>query len=459
VSFAPLYNKSNDPKIEAHLQALLDSIYKLHGTEIDFGLERIISFLGKLGDPHLRLPPVIHVAGTNGKGSTIACLHALLEASDKRVHVITSPHLVHPTERIILAGTPITSEGFIEILEECLAVNRNDPITFFEMFIAASFLAMNRVEADYVLLETGMGGRLDATNVIPNPLLTIITTISLDHAEFLGDTADLIAAEKAGIMKADVPCIIGKQLEGPTYTGVNKVFQKISQGLSTDAPLYHHDAEWGIEPNLKGFTFTWLDESIGTSHTNMLGTHQMHNIGAAIGAYRIIMGDAFDPIILSPEAPEKPLLKINWPGRLQRLKGHPFNKLIHDTNQLFIDGGHNDSAGIAIAEQLKNWQENCKQNQSCKIHLIVAMVDRKDPIAFLKPMIPYVESLTITKIPDIKDSYNIESLEQLISPLDLKNVKTAPNPETALKDLANEENATILMTGSLYFVGHILAVK
>lgn len=437
---------------------LLDSIYKLHDIEIDFGLERIISFLGKLGDPHLRLPPVIHVAGTNGKGSTIACLRALLEASGKRVHVVTSPHLVHPTERIILAGTPITSEGFIEVLEECLAVNRNGPITFFEMFIAASFLAMSRVEADYVLLETGMGGRLDATNIIHNPLLTIITTISMDHAEFLGDTAELIATEKAGIMKPDVPCIIGKQLEGPTYTSVNGVFQKISRSLSTDAPLYHYGADWHIEPNPNGFTFTWLDESIGTSHTNMLGTHQMHNIGAAIGAYRIIMGDAFDPMILSPEATEKPLLKINWPGRMQRLKDHAFNKLIHNTNKLFIDGGHNDSAGMAIADQLKNWQKN-QENQGGNIHLIVAMVDRKDPITFLKPMIPYIESVTITEIPDIKDSYSIDSLAELIKPLGFKTVKTAPDPETALKNLSNETNATILMTGSLYFIGHILAVK
>lgn len=465
-AFPPLYNKSDDPKIEARLNALLKQIQNLHVQEIDLSLERVENFLHQLGDPHLHLPPVVHVAGTNGKGSTIACLRALLEASGKVVHVVTSPHLVHPTERILLAGTPISSEEFIIVLEECLDNIRNAPntfITFFEMFIAASFLAMSRVKADYVLLETGMGGRLDATNVVPNPICTIITTISRDHAEFLGDTADLIAAEKAGIMKPGVPCIIGKQ----TYTSVHKVFQKISQGLSTDAPLHYYGAEWNIAPNPNGFTFTWHGESIGTSHTNILGTHQIYNIGAAIGAYRIIMGDAFDPMILSPDAPEKPLCKINWPGRLQALKDHPFNKLIPDTNEIYIDGGHNDSAGAALAVQLEHWNRSENLPDHClgnnlgnqTIHLIIGMVNRKNPAEFLTPLVPYIESLTITEIPDEKDSYTIDSLKELIEPLGFKALKTAPTPQAAIENLSNIQNSRILITGSLYLMGHILAVK
>jgi dihydrofolate synthase/folylpolyglutamate synthase len=455
VTFAKLHNKSDDPKIEAHLDDLLAHLSTLHHENIDLSLARVERFLSQLGDPHLRLPPVIHVAGTNGKGSIIACLRALLEANSKTVHIVTSPHLVHPTERLILAGKPISSEELIAVLEACLTVNRNDPITFFEMLIAASFLAMSRIKADYVLLETGMGGRLDATNVIPDPILTIINTISMDHTEFLGDRADLIAAEKAGIMKPGVPCIIGKQLDGPAYTNINKVFQKISQGLSPEAPLYQCGADWHIAPNPEGFTFTWQDESIGTSHTNMLGTHQMYNIGAALAAYRLIMGDAFDPKILSPKASKKPLLKINWPGRLQWLKDHPFNNLIRDTNKIFIDGGHNDSAGEMLAKQVEHWN----QTENQKIHLVVSMVDRKDPVAFLKSFIPFVESLTLTTIPTEKDAYSIDSLKELIEPLGFKTLKTAPTPEAALKNLDLEPNATILMTGSLYFVGHILALK
>ncbi len=438
------------------MNTLLNQLGALHIKDIDLSLKRIENFLSQLGDPHLRLPPVIHIAGTNGKGSTIAALRALLEASDKVVHVVTSPHLMHPTERITVASKPITSEAFISVLEECLAVNRNDPITFFEMFIAASFLAMSRVKADYALLETGMGGRLDATNVIPNPICTIITTISCDHAEFLGDTVDLIAAEKAGIMKKNVPCIVGFQ----TYASVNKIFQNLSQELSTDAILHQHGAAWNIEANPHGFTFTWQDESYGVSHTNMLGAHQMYNIGAAIGAYRIIMGDAFDPMILSPDAIEKPLCKINWPGRLQELHDHAFNNLIHDTNQIFIDGGHNDSAGMMLATQLEHWNHcvNQKPNQSIikPIHLIVGMVNRKDPAEFLTPLIPYVESITATTIPNEPDSYDIDSLKELIEPLGFKTIKTAPDPMAAVRDLKDIKDSRILITGSLYLMGWIL---
>lgn len=448
MTFPPLYNKSNDPKIEARLHEILNSLWNLHTKDIDLGLRRIESFLYKIGDPHLRLPPVIHVAGTNGKGSTIATLRALFEGSGHRVHVYTSPHLVHPTERITLAGQPITSEAFIEVLEECISANRNGAITFFEIVTAAAFLAMSRVKADYVLLETGMGGRLDATNVIPKPACTIITTISKDHAEFLGHTVDLIAAEKAGIIKAGVPCVIGKQI----YTSVNQVFHRISKDLSPDAALYQYGAEWGIEPNPSGFTFTWQGESIGTSHTNLQGTHQIYNIGAAIGAYRIIMGNRFDAKILSPDAPQKPLLTIHWPGRLQELKNHPFNQLIHNTNHIFIDGGHNDSAGMMLGEQAKLWQEQ----DGKKLHLIVAMVNRKDPIEFLKPLIPYAESLTVTAIPHEKDSYDIDSLEELVKPLGFKTLKTAPDPETAIKNLGSVKDSRILITGSLYLMGWVL---
>lgn len=457
-TFPPLYNKSNDQKIEARLDEILNGLYNFHGKDIDLGLKRIERFLHQLGDPHLELPAVIHVAGTNGKGSTIACLRAVLEGTGHVVHVITSPHLVHPTERIILAGQPISTEAFIDVLEECLKINRNDPITFFEMLIAASFLAMSRVNADYVLMETGMGGRLDATNVIAKPICTIITTISKDHSEFLGDTIDLIAVEKAGIMKSGVPCIVGKQI----YTEANKVFHRISQELPTEAPLYQHGAEWNIEPNPDGFKFTWQGESIAVSHANLLGSHQIYNIGAALGAYRIIMGERFDAKILSPDAPIKPLLKINWPGRLQELKNHPFTDLIPDANknngknncEIFIDGGHNDSAGMMLAEQAKIW----RVQDNKKLHLVVAMVDRKDPAAFLAPLVPYTDSITITTIPNEASSYSIDKLEELIRPLGFKNLKKAPDPEAAVQNLSSEMNNRILITGSLYLMGHILSL-
>ena len=273
-----IHNKSDDPALEKRLDDILTLLYSFYDQEIDMSLERVERFLAQLDNPHLKLPPVIHVAGTNGKGSTIACLRALLEGSGKCVHVMTSPHLVHPTERIRLAGDLISTQDLIDVLEECLAVNRREPITFFEILTAASFLAMSRTPADYVLLETGMGGRLDATNVVPDPICTIITTISKDHEKFLGDTVQQIAFEKAGIMKAGVPCVIGMQ----TYTDVFDVFHKKSTSLTPEAKLHQFGAHWNIEVVQGRMKFTWQDDSIAISHLNLIGPHQIYNMGAAI---------------------------------------------------------------------------------------------------------------------------------------------------------------------------------
>jgi len=402
----PLHNKSDNPALEKRLDDILKLLYSFYDQEIDMSLERVERFLAQLDNPHLKLPPVIHV--------TIACLRALLEGSGKTVHVMTSPHLVHPTERIRLAGNLISTQGLIDVLEECLAVNRSEPITFFEILTAASFLAMSRIRADYVLLETGMGGRLDATNVIPDPICTIITTISKDHEKFLGDTVRDIAFEKAGIMKAGVPCVIGTQ----TYTDVLDVFHKQSTNLTPDAKLYQYGAQWNIETVQGGVKFTWQGESIAVSHSNLIGQHQIYNMGAAIAAYRLIMGRDFDAKILSPNNPQTPLLTVNWSGRLQKLESVPFRNMVRDGQELWIDGGHNASAGMMLARQAEQWRID--DNKS--LHLIIAMVNRKNPTEFLTPLLPYADSVTVTSIPD-----------------------------------AHNDNTRILATGSLYFVGNILS--
>jgi len=228
---------SHDPSVEDRLAAILTHLYSFYHVEIDLSLNRTYRFLERLGNPHLALPRVVHVAGTNGKGSTVATLRALLEASGQTVHVYTSPHLVHVTERIRLAGEFISSEALIDVLTECIEINKGEPITFFEMFTCAAFLAFSRAPADWLILETGMGGRLDTTNVVPNPAATIITTISYDHMKFLGDTLPKIAAEKAGIMKQGAPCVIGHQMEDAIQAGVMNVFQNYSQD-------YPHRPRW-----------------------------------------------------------------------------------------------------------------------------------------------------------------------------------------------------------------------
>lgn len=452
-----IHNKSDDPALEKRLGDTLQKLYSFHDQEIDMSLERVTRFLHQLGDPHLNLPPVIHVAGTNGKGSTIAILRSLLEASGKSVHVMTSPHLIHPTERIRLAGELISTPALIDVLEECLAINHAEPITFFEMFTAATYLAMSRTPADFVLLETGMGGRLDATNVIPNPLCTIITTISKDHEDFLGSTLEKIAFEKAGIIKAGVPCITGYQTNEALESGIQKVFHEISQSLSPKAKLIQYGAEWNIETVQGGMNFTWYSELITTNAPNLIGEHQIYNAGAALAAYRVIMGEAFDPNILSPENQNNPLRIIHWPGRLQKLESTPLTNILAEGYELWLDGGHNDSAGLFLAKQANAWQEQDDK----PLHLIIAMINRKDPKAFLKPLLPYIDSLTLMTIEGEDSSLKTDELyaliDPLVKPLGIKNIRTADTIENAaLQITANNKPARILATGSLYFIGTIL---
>ena len=445
-----LHNKSDNPEIEKRLSAILEELYGFYSQKIDMSLERVERFLHQLGDPHLNLPPVIHVAGTNGKGSTIAILQSLLENEGLRVHVMTSPHLVHPTERIRLAGELISSEYLIELLEECLAVNRSEPITFFEMFTAATYLAFARSDADICLLETGMGGRLDATNVIPNPICTIITTISKDHEKFLGSTLDKIAFEKAGIMKSGAPCIIGYQTEEANNAGVKKVFHDVSQSLSTDAPLFIFDQDWSCEPIKNGMHYKNKDRDITLNRPNLLGLHQIYNAGTALRAYEIIMEHLKGSMTLSPDHLNEALGKIHWPGRLQTIQ----HTSLSDNWELYLDGGHNDSAGQFLAKQAEEWENTDPRN----LHLIVAIVDRKNPAEFLTPLLPYTKSLTLLEIQGEETSYDLEKLEKIATEIGFKNIAKAASFEKAVANINEKfKSGRILATGSLYFLGNILS--
>lgn len=414
-------------------------------------LDRVERFLAKLGNPHLKLPPVIHIAGTNGKGSTLAILRSLLEASGKKVHVATSPHLVHPTERIRLAGKLISTHTLIQVLEECLAINQDDPITFFEIFMAATFLIMSRTPADYVLLETGMGGRLDATNLVPDPVCTIITTISKDHETFLGSDLKSIAFEKAGIIKPGVPCVIGYQTKQAHDENILKIFHDLSKSLSPEAPLYQYGSDWTIEPNQTHLKWIWNGEEIVTSSPNLLGEHQIYNCGAALSAYRIIMGQGFDAKILSPQNTANPLKNIHWPGRLQKIETGSLQTRLSEGQELWLDGGHNDSAGHFLKNQAAKWA----RNDGKSLHLIIAMLNRKNPAEFLTPLKPYVKSMTVTSIPEDKDAYTHDALYELVEPLNFENLSKTSTVEKALANI-HDKNARILITGSLHFIGNVM---
>lgn len=442
---------SSDPVVEARLDALLQHLYTFYHTEIDLSLNRTYRFLEKVGNPHLKLPRVVHIAGTNGKGSTQATLYTLLTAAGQRVHTYTSPHLVHPTERIRLAGEFISSEALIDLVNECIEINNGEPITFFEMFTCVALLGFSRASADWLILETGMGGRLDTTNVVPDPAVTIITTISYDHQAFLGNTLNKIAAEKAGIMKPGVPCVIGYQLPESIDGGIMEVFHKTSQALSTAAPLVRWGAEWGTEPAADHMLFRYEDDSITLPKPSLYGNHQLWNAGAALAAFKIIAPDHFTPEILSTG-----LTNIQWPGRLQTLENHSFNALVPDGWEILIDGGHNDSAGLVLASQMQEWVKT----DSRPLHLIVAMVNRKDPVAFLKPLLPYVKSLTVTQIENEHTSFTIDELEAAALKIGFPYVQKAVNARTALelvaKSQGQDKNARVLITGSLFLMGNIL---
>jgi dihydrofolate synthase/folylpolyglutamate synthase len=444
---SPAAPQADNPGTEKKLQELLQHIYTLHRTEIDLSLARMPRLLHKLGNPHLNLPPVIHVAGTNGKGSTCAILRALLETHGYRVHVATSPHLVRPHERIRLNGALISSEHLLAILEECLDVNGGQPITFFELFIAATFLVFSRVPADFCILETGLGGRLDATNVVPKPACTIITAISGDHREFLGDTLADIAAEKAGIMKPGVPCVIGYQPPAAIKAGVMDVFTNQSRVLSPPAPLVRGGSEWAADPIPDRFRFIYDSFESFLNHPVLCGLHQIQNAGAALAAFRVITGGMGDAEKLSTA-----MGQIDWPGRLQTLTNHPYNTLVPAGTDIIIDGGHNDSAGDVLAGQAQEWVRTDPK----PLHLIVAMMKRKNPVEFLTPLIPYADSLTVTGIPGEQAAYTPDELFEKTKDLEFKTLYRMDSTSSAIENLNQASNSRILVTGSLYLMGHIL---
>src|SRR5690606_29948719 len=255
--------------------SILDRLKRLHPLVIDLSLDRVERLLAALGNPERRLPPVVHVAGTNGKGSTLAFLRAMLEARGLAVHVYTSPHLVRFNERIVVAGSTIDDESLAAILAECEAANGGEPITFFEITTAAAFVAFARTRADYALIEVGLGGRLDATNLVPMPALTAIAPISLDHQHYLGDTLDAIAGEKAGILKAGVVGVIGPQPPEAAAAIAR-------HAEATGAPLYRHGADWFVERAGGRLRYRGRDGAIDLPAPNLEGAHQIDNAGLAL---------------------------------------------------------------------------------------------------------------------------------------------------------------------------------
>lgn len=416
------------------------------------------TLLDRLKNPQKKLPPVIHVAGTNGKGSTIAFLKAMHEAGGKRVHAYTSPHLVHFHERIVLAGTPIDDRTLENLIDEVINNAGDLNITFFEAVTAMAFLAFSRIPADLCLIEVGMGGRMDCTNIIPCPAATIITRISKDHCQYLGETITEIAAEKAGIIKPGIPCIIGYQQEGAAGEQALKVFEQIATQL--DAPLHRAGHEWDVSiqgSNSSHFIFRYGSLLNEYAAPALLGAHQFENAGTALACSFTLSGahHVTDSFSIHPDSHAQGLTQVNWPGRLQRLNPHPLCDFIPSGAELWLDGGHNDSAAQVLAQQAIAWH----RTDAKPLHVVMAMKRDKQADQFITPLLPHLASLTIIPLPGMAEqSHDPLALAQMARGMNATlMVKSVGTLEDALRQLpGGAAQGRILLTGSLFLAGYVL---
>ncbi|MCA0858601.1 bifunctional folylpolyglutamate synthase/dihydrofolate synthase [Phaeobacter italicus] len=412
--------------------AILARMMALHPKIIDLTLDRVWRLLGALDNPQEKLPPVIHVAGTNGKGSTQSMIRAGLEGMGKAVHAYTSPHLARFHERIRLAGSLISEDHLTDILDECYRANGGEDITYFEITTVAGLLAFSRTPADYTLLEVGLGGRLDATNVI-TPELSIITPVSIDHEQFLGNTIAKIATEKAGIIKRGVPVVVG-----PQHEDALEVIEATAARLG--APVLAYGQHWHVQEERGRLVFQDENGLLDLPLPALLGAHQIQNAGAALAALRHLGADE--------AACEAAMTNAEWPARMQRLKTGPLVEAADDA-ELWLDGGHNAAAGIALADVLADLPKR-------PTHLICGMLNTKDVKGYMAPLAAQAASLTAISIPDEINTLSAEETEAAAKSVGLE-ATTAANTMAALQAiLAKDPTARVLICGSLYLAGHIL---
>lgn len=428
------------------LAQLLDDFKRLHPREIDLSLGRILALLARLGSPQDRLPPVFHVAGTNGKGSTTAFLRACLEAAGHRVHVYTSPHLVRFGERIRLGGTLISDAELTELLRDVARINGDAPITFFEIVTAAALLAFARTPADACILEVGLGGRLDATNVVRAPAACGIAQLGLDHQQFLGETILEIAAEKAGIAKAGVPLVLSR------YS--RPVTARISEAAGVaGARLILRGGDWEAARYEDHFHYRDAAGRIEAVLPRLAGAHQLENAGLAFAMLR------HQSAVAVPDAAFKAGLGwAEWPARLQRLTQGPLIAQLPAGSSLWLDGGHNPLAGRVIADWLRDLPE-----ADGPMHLVVGMMARKDVDGFLRPLAPHCASLIAVPVPGSDhDGHPPEAIAEQAGKVGLR-AQTAANVETALKLIRLQalpgKPCRVLICGSLYLAGAVLELS
>ncbi|MBX9588678.1 MAG: bifunctional folylpolyglutamate synthase/dihydrofolate synthase [Hyphomonadaceae bacterium] len=429
---------------------VLADLKTLHPRLIDLSLGRIEALLARLGHPQDRLPPVIHVAGTNGKGSFTAFLKAMLEAAGKRVHTYTSPHLVRFHERIELAGPdgkarPIAESELVERLLHAQRVNAGAPITQFEITTAAALLAFAEHPADALILEVGLGGRLDATNVVARPALCAIMPVSLDHTDKLGPTLADIAREKAGILKPGVPAVISVQPPEAL-----DVITGVAQGLGAPLSLWGRDYE-AFEQRGR-LVFQSAERLLDLPLPALMGHHQIANAGTAVAA-ALHLGQ----LAIGDPALERGLTDVRWPARMQQLNNGPLSRLLAPGSELWLDGGHNVAGGQAVAQTLAELEERVPK----PVGLVLGMMGQKDAAGFLQQFRGLVRRVVTVPVPGGPESaHEPGELAAIAASVGL-NAEPAPDVEAAIRRLQEEDVAPlrILICGSLYLAGHVLALQ
>jgi len=431
----------------AAIGAIHARLLALHPKRIDLSLGRIERILAALDHPERRLPPAIHVAGTNGKGSTVAFMRAILEGAGRSVHVYTSPNLVRLNERFRIGaaggGKLVADAELAEVLAECEAKNAGEPITVFEMETAAAFVLFARHAADVALIEVGLGGRLDATNVIEHPLSSVITRISIDHRDFLGDTLAAIAAEKAGILKAGVPAVI----TGQTREALTVIER---QAARVRAPLKIAGEDWTATEERGRLVYQDADGLLDLPSPRLFGAHQFENAGAAIAALRA------SGMKLPPTALEAGMTRVDWPARMQRLAHGRLVSLISAESELWLDGGHNTDGGRAIADALAALEERVSR----PLVLIVGMLSTKDSAGFLRNFSGLARRVITVPIHQDK-AVPASALAEVASSVGIPAL-SRDTVESALSVVAKLDLAPaprVLITGSLYLAGEVLAAN
>lgn len=431
--------------------AVIARFLALHPKAVDLSLGRIQRLLAALGNPHKRLPPTIHVAGTNGKGSTIATMRAILEAAGVSVHVYTSPHLVRFHERIRL-GSPkgghyVDEERLLNALRRCEAVNCGEQITVFEITTATALLLFAEEPADVLLLEVGLGGRFDATNVIDDPIAAVVTPIGLDHAEFLGTDLVGIAREKAGIFKKNCPAIIAPQY----YPEADQELCRVAEEVGA-SPIHVGNQDFSVHEESGRLVYQDEQGLLDLPRPKLAGRHQFINAGTAIAALRATKFGTFEHIAF-----ERGLSQADWPGRLQRLnKGH-LKTLVPEGSELWLDGGHNLDGGRVLSQAMADLEER----NPAPLVLVCGMLGTKDSEGFLRHFVGLSRDLAAVPMPSQMAARSAEEIAGIATRLGFASASAA-SVESALASLRNfswEKPPRILICGSLYLAGEVLAAN